>query len=165
MLSSFLRECFEMFRNFTAAAMCLSLAGAAHAAQATGTLQVQATVLNTCAVSTTPVVFSNVGLSAATATGGITVNCTNSDPLSIALDGGSSADISARLLTHNSLPNTFTYQLYSNAGRTTVWGDGVTGSVFATTGPSQTLVVYGATTGTPVAAGGYSDAVQVTVTY
>lgn len=154
-----------MIRLFAAAALLAASAGPAFAAQATGTLQVQATVLNTCAVSTTPVVFSNVGLTAATANGGITVNCTNSDPLSITLDGGTSADISARVLTHNTLASTFSYQLYSNAGRTTVWGDGVTGSAFSTSGPSQTLVVYGATTGTPVAAGSYSDSVHVTVTY
>lgn len=154
-----------MIRKLSVLALTAAIAGQAHAAQATGTLQVQATVLNTCSVSTSPVVFSNVGLSAVTANGSVTVNCTNSDPLSIALDGGGSGDIAARELTHDSLPNTFTYQLYSNVGLTTVWGDGVTGSAYSTSGPSQTLVVYGTTTGTPVAAGGYSDSVQVTVTY
>ena len=154
-----------MFRTLALAAGLAAFSIPAYAAQATGTLQVQATVLNTCAVSTSPVVFSNVGLSAATANGSITINCTNSDALSVTLDGGGSGNIAARALTHASLPTSFTYQLYSNAGRTTVWGDGVTGSAFSTSGPSQTLVVYGATTGTPSAAGSYSDSVQVTVTY
>jgi len=154
-----------MFRTLVLAAGLAAVSFPALAAQATGTLQVQATVLNTCAVSTSPVVFANVGLSATTANGSITLSCTNSDAVSVALDGGASGDIAARRLTHASLPTSFTYQLYSNAGRTTVWGDGVTGSTVGTTGPAQTLVVYGATTGTPSAAGGYSDAVQVTVTY
>lgn len=154
-----------MIRLLTAAAFFAALAHSAHAAQATGTLQVQATVLNTCSVTTTPVVFSNVGLTAATATGGIVVNCTNGDSISIALDGGGSGNISARSLAHATLSESFTYQLYSNAGRTTVWGDGVTGTALTSSGPSQTLVVYGQTTGTPAAAGSYSDSVQVTVTY
>jgi spore coat protein U-like protein len=154
-----------MIRTIVAAGVLAAIANTAHAAQATGTLHVQATVLNTCAVSTTPVVFANVGLDAVTATGGITVNCTNSDPVSIALDGGTSGDISSRTLTHSSVAASFTYQLYSNPGRTTVWGDGVTGSAYSTTGPSQSLTVYGETTGTPQAAGSYTDQVQVTVTY
>lgn len=154
-----------MIRTFSALTLLALCAGNAHAAEATGTLNVQATVLNTCVVSTAPVVFTNVGLSVATATGGITVNCTNSDPVSIALDGGGSGDIAARELEHASLAESFTYQLYSDSGRTVVWGDDVTGAAYTTSGPSQTLVVYGATTGTPEAAGSYSDAVQVTVTY
>lgn len=154
-----------MIRKLTAAALLAAVANAAHAAEATGTLHVQATVLNTCVVATTPVVFANVGLSAVTANGGITVNCTNTDPVSIALDGGGSGNIAARELTHSSVATSFTYQLYSNAGRTTVWGDGVTGTAFSASGPSQSLTVYGETTGTPDAAGNYTDAVQVTVTY
>lgn len=154
-----------MIRILAAAGLLAAFANTAHAAQATGTLHVQATVLNTCVVATTPVVFANVGLTAVTANGGITVNCTNSDPVSIALDGGTSGDISARELTHSSVATTFTYQLYSNPGRTTVWGDGVTGSAYSTSGPSQSLTVYGETTGTPDTAGSYTDQVQVTVTY
>lgn len=154
-----------MFRTFTIAALLAVHANAALAAQATGTLNVQATVLNTCSVATSPVVFSNVGLVAVTGNGSITVTCTNSDPVSVALDGGGSGDIASRELTHASLPTSFTYQLYSNVGLSTVWGDDVTGSAFSTTGPSQVLTVYGQTTSTPVAAGSYSDAVEVTVTY
>lgn len=154
-----------MIRTLTLAALLAAQAHTALAAQATGTLNVQATVLNTCSVSTAPVVFANVGLSAATANGSVTITCTNSDPVSIALDGGGSGDIAARELSHDSLPTSFTYQLYSNPGLSTVWGDDVTGVAYSTSGPSQTLTVYGVTTSTPVAAGSYSDAVQVTVTY
>lgn len=154
-----------MIRTLAAAGLIAAIAHTADAAQATGTLHVQATVLNTCVVATTPVVFANVGLTSATANGAITVNCTNSDPVSIALDGGTSGDIAARELTHSSSSATFTYQLFSNAGRTTVWGDGVTGSALSSSGPSQTLTVYGETTSAPQAAGSYTDTVQVTVTY
>ncbi|MFN3609553.1 MAG: spore coat U domain-containing protein [Hyphomonas sp.] len=147
-----------------AAALAVS-AQAAHAATANGTLDVQATVVNTCVVLTTPVVFASVGLDAVTANGSITVNCTNSSAFTVALDGGDSGDISARTLSHATLPASFNYQLYTDAGRTTVWGDGVTGTQANGTGPSQTLTVYGVTTSTPDTAGAYADEVQVTVTY
>ena len=63
-----------MIRIIAAAGVLAAFAHTAHAAQATGTLHVQATVLNTCVVATTPVVFANVGLTAVTANGGITVS-------------------------------------------------------------------------------------------
>lgn len=154
-----------MYRTISAALLMASLAASAHAAEATGTLNVQATVLNTCVVSTAPVVFSNVGLTEATATGSITVNCTNSDSFTVRLDGGGSGDINARTLVHATEPVDFTYQLYTNGGFGTVWGDGISGSTLDGSGPSAVLTVHGRTTSTPVHAGSYSDAVQVTVTY
>lgn len=147
-----------------AAALAAGSQGA-FAASTTGTLDVQATVVNTCVVQTTPVVFAAVGLDEVTANGSVTVNCTNTNGFTVALDGGDSGNISARTLSHTTLPASFTYQLYTNPGLTTVWGDGVTGSTANGTGPSQTLTVYGRTTSTPNTAGAYSDAVQVTVTY
>lgn len=148
-----------------AAAAMAACIQAADAATANGTLDVQATVVNTCVVLTAPVVFASVGLDEVTANGSITVNCTNSSAFTVALDGGEAGNISARTLTHDSLPASFTYQLYTDAGLTTVWGDGVTGSQANGTGPSETLTVYGRTTSTPDTAGAYADEVQVTVTY
>lgn len=154
-----------MIRKLLVAATAVAGSQAAYAATANGTLDVQATVVNTCVVQTTPVVFASVGLDEATANGSITVNCTNTSAFTVALDGGGAGDISARTLTHASLPASFNYQLYTNPGLTTVWGDGVTGSLANGSGPSQTLTVYGRTTSTPDTAGAYSDEVQVTVTY
>lgn len=146
-------------------ALCALAAPLAAADEASGTLNVTATVLNTCAVTTSPVSFVNVGLETTTANGSVTVTCTNSDGFTVALDGGDAADISARTLSHDTETASFTYQLYTDAGFTTVWGDGTTGSTNAGTGPSDTLIVYGQTTGTPQVAGTYSDSVQVTVTF
>ncbi|MFN4184601.1 MAG: spore coat U domain-containing protein [Hyphomonas sp.] len=154
-----------MIRKLMAVAALAACGQGAYAATATGTLDVQATVVNTCVVLTTPVVFAGVGLDEVTANGSITVNCTNTSAFTVALDGGDSGNISARTLTHASLPASFNYQLYTDAGLTTVWGDGVTGSQADGAGPSQTLTVYGRTTSTPDTAGAYSDEVQVTVTY
>jgi spore coat protein U-like protein len=66
---------------------------------------------------------------------------------------------------HATEPASFTYQLYTNGGFSTVWGDGVNGSTLNGSGPSAVLTVHGRTTSTPLLAGSYSDAVQVTVTY
>jgi spore coat protein U-like protein len=66
--------------------------------------------------------------------------------------------------------NSLTYGLYTNAARTTVWGDG-TGSTATVTntgsGSAQNFTVYGripaGQTSTP--AGIYADTVSVTITY
>ena len=154
-----------MLRKLIALTAAICVAQSASSDTANGTLQVQAVVLNTCAVATTPVVFSNLGVVAGTANGSITVTCTNTGGFTVALDGGESGDIAARELTHDSVATSFTYQLYSDVGLTTVWGDGSTGSTVAGTGPLDTIVVYGQTTGTPDTAGTYGDSVQVTVTF
>ena len=60
------------------------------------------------------------------------------------------------------------YSLYSDSGRTTVWGNTVgTDTVAATgSGASQSYTVYGRVTAqTTPAPGTYSDTVTVTVTY
>lgn len=154
-----------MMKKLMAGIVLAVCAHSAHAATATGTLDVQATVVNTCSVSTAPVVFSNVGLSQVDATGSITVNCTNTSGFSVRLDGGNSGNINARKLNHDTLPASFDYQLYTDAGFNTVWGDGTTGGVGSGTGPTQTLTVYGRTMSTPDTAGAYSDEVEVTVVY
>lgn len=154
-----------MMKKLMAGIVLAVCAHSAHAATATGTLDVQATVVNTCSVSTAPVVFSNVGLSQVDATGSITVNCTNTSGFSVRLDGGNSGNINARKLNHDTLPASFDYQLYTDSGFNTVWGDGTTGDVGNGTGPTQTLTVYGRTMSTPDTAGAYSDEVEVTVVY
>jgi spore coat protein U-like protein len=65
--------------------------------------------------------------------------------------------------------NTLNYSLFSNAGRTTNWGNNIgTDTVAGTgTGALQTLTVYGripaSQTTAPV--GSYSDTITVTVTF
>ena len=142
----------------------LMASGTAMAADATGTLVVEATVANACNVSTSPVGFGEVGLEQASANGTITVNCTVASPFTVALDGGQSGDIDDRELT-SAEGNSLKYQLYTSANNTAVWGDGATGDTVDGAGPTQTLTVYGKTLGDPTAAGAYTDSVTVTVTY
>ncbi|KCZ59657.1 hypothetical protein HY30_13710 [Hyphomonas chukchiensis] len=65
--------------------------------------------------------------------------------------------------------NTLSYNLYTNSGYGTVWGDGTGGSSDVTgtgSGSVQDLTVYGrmpAGQGEP--AGDYSDTVTATITY
>jgi spore coat protein U-like protein len=89
-------------------------------------------------------------------------------PYNIGLDAGTGtgATVAARKMTNGA--NTITYSLYSDSGRTTVWGNTVgTNTVSATgNGASQTYTVYGRVPSqTTPAAATYTDTITVTVTY
>ncbi len=63
-----------------------------------------------------------------------------------------------------------TYQLYSDSGRTTVWGSTSGGATLAVAAPTSkaatTYTVYGRITGgQDVAAGNYGDTVVATVNF
>ena len=141
----------------------------ASAATATTTFLVTTTVLNTCIVAAAPLAFGNYDPTSGTdtdATNAISVTCTSTAPYNIGLDKGTNGtSVTARLMK---LSSTLTYSLYSNAGRTTNWGNTVgTDTVTGTgTGILQTYTVYGRSPhGAAVPAGAYTDTVTVTVTY
>ena len=142
------------------------------ATDTTGTLSVTATVTSNCAVSTTAVAFGNVDVTLnanVDATGGISVTCTNGTAWTAkaAAGGGSGATITDRKMTSGA--NLLNYGLYTDSARTTVWGDGTTGSAITGTGTGavQASTIYGRVpsgqTTKPV--GSYADTVTVTVTY
>ena len=97
--------------------------------------------------------------------------CTNTTPYAVALDAGTNAGGAANFGSRamKSGSNVLGYQLYANAGRSTVWGDGSGGSgtVAGTgTGSSQSLTVYGRLPSlTGVVPGSYSDTVTITISY
>lgn len=107
--------------------------------------------------------------------GTIQVHCTGLlgllASIEIALSTGSSGNYLSR--TMQSGANTLNYNLYTNAGRTTTWGDGNGGSSIVT--DTFTLAIGGFTTTDTVyarlperqnvAAGTYSDTITVTVNY
>ena len=144
----------------------------ASAATTTTNLAVSATVTANCTVSSSALAFGNVNPLGGNvdAAGGITVTCTNGTGWSAAagLGSGSGASFAARRMSQGA--NLLDYNLYTDAARSNVWGDG-TGSttVFSDTGTglAQPVVVYGRVpSGQPtVLPGGYSDSVLVTVTY
>lgn len=150
---------------------------AAHAGTATGSFQVTGTVVSSCNVSGSLLNFGAAinPLSASVpidATSTLTVQCTNTTPYSVALDAGVNAGgpavFASRAMKNGA--STIGYQLYLTAGRTSVWGDGTSGSAPSTgtgTGSNQTMTIYGRlpTLGSSVVPGTYTDTVTVTITY
>jgi spore coat protein U-like protein len=150
-----------------------AFAAPAMAATASSTLSVTATVTANCTVSTSAVAFGNVNTisgSAVDATGSISVTCTNGTAWSAAAGagGGTGATVAARKMLSGS--NLLNYALYSDSGRTTLWGDGTltTAAITGTgSGSAQSSTIYGrvASGQTSAPAGSYADTVAVTVTY
>jgi spore coat protein U-like protein len=134
---------------------------------------VTANVTNNCNVNATNVNFGSSGLltSPLTATGVITAQCTANDSYSIALNAGTTtgASLGNRQMVLSGQSSTINYQLYTSAGRTTIWGDGTSGTATlgaVATGSNQTYTVYGLVPAqsTPMP-GAYTDTVTATVTY
>lgn len=89
--------------------------------------------------------------------------------ITINLAAGSSNDITAR--TMKLLTQSLGYNLYTNAARTTVWGNGTTGANITRSIPagiltSDSVPVYGRIpVGQSVPAGLYLDTITITVIY
>lgn len=165
----------------TAGLMSINMA---NAATATGTLNVQAVVVNGCAVNTDgsgstenavlnfgSVSSFNANVDADTGSSGgtsITVQCNNLVQWSMALDGGSNELATQRRML-GGISNTeyIPYNLYSDASRSTP----ITASTIAYnstgTGAVEPLTIYGRIPfGTPTpSAGPYLDTVLLTLTY
>jgi len=146
----------------------------ATAATTTSSLEVSATVSASCSVSTTAVGFGDVAvLSGANddATGGLSVTCTNGTAWSASANAGSGtgATLTDRKMTSGT--NLLSYDLYTDSGRTIIWGDGAdatTGKISGTgTGSAQANTIYGRVPSgqNTAAVGSYADTVTVTVTY
>ena len=154
--------------------LCVSgFAPVAHAATANTTFQVSATVVDSCNVSATPLVFGNYD----SLTGGVldasaTINpqCTSGTYYSIALDAGqgTGASLADRRLTGHA-GATLGYGIYANAERTIAWGDGTAGtsqSVNTGTGGTQPVTMYGRVRAEQNAlVGSYVDTITLTVSY
>lgn len=110
------------------------------------------TVQANCTIAADPLTFPATGLLTTAVNEETTLNvtCTDTTPYNVGLDAGTAAGstVANRLLAGTAPGNTGTtvaYQLYQNAGRTTVWGNTQgTDTVGGTgTGVPQTLTVYG----------------------
>lgn len=153
----------------------VSVCGATSASAGTAvtTLNVSATVTANCTVTSSPLAFPNVNtLSGANVdgTGGLSISCTNGTPWSASsgVGAGTGASYGSRRMTAGA--NQLSYNLYTDAARSTVWGDdsGTTDLIGGTgTGLAQAVTIYGRVGlgQTSVPAGNYTDTVSVTVTY
>ena len=122
------------FRNLyrkTAIALAVTgaLAGGQVIADDTDTLTVTAVVDATCDITSVEVLnFGTLDLvNDATSTADITWVCTNGFDTTIALNGGGTSNINNRNMVGASNGDSLVYQLYTDAGLGTVFGDGVNG--------------------------------------
>jgi spore coat protein U-like protein len=161
-----------------AAALAVGAASTTDATTATSNLSVTASVTANCTISTTPVAFgaydpivTNVS-TALNAQGSVNVTCTNGATTTVTLSqgatpgSGSSDTVPLRQLK-DAGTDVLAYTLYSDSGRTTVWGNTApTGLANTGNGLLQGLTVYGTiAAGQNVPPGSYSDTVLATVTF
>jgi spore coat protein U-like protein len=144
----------------------------ARATTTNASISISATVLSFCTVGALPLAFGNYSPGAnSTANTSVTVLCTSGTAYNVGLDGGTGtgASVTNRLMTGVvNTSATLAYQLYSNSGLSTVWGNTVGTNTVTGTGNGllQTLTVYGkVASGQSVAPGLYQDTVTVTLTY
>jgi spore coat protein U-like protein len=126
-----------------------------------------------CTISATSVSFGSYNVFNGTAldsTGTVTFRCNNqSFNISVALTRGASSTYSPRTMLKGA--EALNYNLYRNAARTTVWGDGTSGtSQYTNANPPNNsnvnLTVYGRIpAGQDVSAGGYSDTVTAVINF
>jgi len=167
------------FRNLyrkTAIALAVTgaLAGGQVIADDTDTLTVTAVVDATCDITNVEVLnFGTLDLiNDATSSADITWVCTNGYDSTIALNGGGTSNITNRNMVGSVNNDNLVYQLYTDAGLGTVFGDGIDGSTVAASGAGfgnpQTTTVYGevlASDAQDVQADTYNDNVTVTITF
>lgn len=136
---------------------------------ATATLIVTATVQAGCAISASPLAFGTSSGLLINSTSTISVTCTNTTPYDVGLDAGSAsgATVTTRSMTGPAAA-LLGYQLFSNSGRTTNWGNTVGTSTVAGTGSGtlQSVTVYGQIAAAQYARpGAYTDTITATITY
>ncbi|MBV1705002.1 MAG: spore coat U domain-containing protein [Hyphomicrobiales bacterium] len=130
-----------------------------------------ANVIKNCLLTPSPLNFGAVSVltSAVTASTTLGVQCTNTTPYSVGLDGGvtagTGASPTARQLAKGAAR--VTYGLYQDAAHATPWGNTSANWVAGTgTGLVQNYAIYGQVPAqTTPASGAYSDTVTVTVTF
>ena len=126
-----------------------------------------------CTISSTSVNFGSYNVftgSATDSTGSVTINCNGSaHNIIVPLSQGASSTFNPRTMQKGG--ETLTYNLYRDAARTTIWGDGTGGtSTYTNANPPNNgdvnLTVYGRVpAGQDVSAGTYSDTVAAVINF
>jgi len=119
---------------------------------ATATFTVTLTIQANCTIAANPLAFGSTGVlaSALNQQTTLSVTCSNTTPYNVGLDAGtvSGSTVASRLLAGTATGNTGTtvgFQLYQDAGHTTIWGNTQgTNTVGGTgTGSAQSITLYG----------------------
>jgi spore coat protein U-like protein len=156
-----------------AAGVLLALGGGAQAATDTVNFTVTANVIAFCDVDATDMSF--VGFDATVdlpATSTITVNCTNGHPYTLTMDAGNAAGSTiANRTLESGTGDSLTYNLYTDAGHTDIWGDTLAtgvGGVGAGVTTDVNHTVYGqlpAVGNEGATTGNYASTITVTVNF
>jgi spore coat protein U-like protein len=136
---------------------------------ATTSFTVTAIITKSCSVSATNLAFGGYSGALLKSTSTISVSCTNTTAYNVGLNAGlaTGATVTNRSMTG---PGSalLHYDLFSNSGYTTNWGNTVGTNTLAGTGngATQPLTVYGEIpAGQFVTAGSYTDTIIVSVSY
>jgi len=141
----------------------------AFAGTASANLAISATIVATCTIGTTPVAFGNYTGTLNNSNGGVSVQCTNTTPYTIALDAGTGtgATVTTRAMTGPGSAQ-LGYGLYSDSAHTINWGNSLATNWVSGTGngSSQSYTAYGQIpAGQYLAPGSYNDTVVATVAW
>jgi spore coat protein U-like protein len=127
----------------------------------------------TCTISTTSVNFGSYSVfagSATDSTGTVTITCNGAaHDVVVSLSKGASPTFSPRTMMMGS--EVLSYNLYRDAARTSIWGDGTAGtSTYTNANPPNnaaiSITVYGRVpAGQDVSAGAYSDTVSAVINF
>ena len=130
------------------------------------------TAMAACTISTTPVSFGTYNVFSSTpldSTGSVTFNCDNRANITITLNNGGATTFNPRRMLKGS--EALNYNLYRDAARTSIWGDG-TGGTQVYSDPrtprnqNVTLTVYGRIpAGQDVSVGTYTNTVTATINF
>lgn len=146
--------------------------GSAQGSTVQTTMAVTATNASSCAVVALPLAFGTINQITGTAIDTqttITVTCTPGVAFNVGLDNGAHANAGVRQMQALLGTAVIPYIVFSDAARTTSWGNSVGVDTVARTATvlPAALTVYGRIAGNAglVASGAYADLVTVTVTF
>ncbi len=130
---------------------------------ATANFNVTATVLTSCSVTATDLVFGNYDATVNNNTNIISTTCTNGGTYTVDINSGSNASSTQRRMKLGATTNYLNYNLYSDTGRASAWA---VSTAQTGTGLAQAMNVYGQIpAGQALISGSYSDIATVTITY
>jgi spore coat protein U-like protein len=144
------------------------------AGTATGNFQATAILAATCQTFATNINFSGFYPAAngnATATGTVTVICTNGSPYTLSLNSGASGNFGSRTMKGQTSGNTdlLNYNIYTTSGYTNVFGDGTGGTSQLSgtgNGTSQFYTMYATSPlNQYITPDNYLDTLTVTLSY
>lgn len=163
----------HIFANLVVIPAMLGLASVAHAGSGTGSMLVNATVLDNCTVTATPMSFgstiTNVGSANIDTTATLALACTPNASFWVAMDNGANATSGARRMKGAARGEYLPYEVYTTSARSLRWGQTQGTDTVAGTAPTgiASLTAYGriASGASAVSADSYSDTVTVTVNF